>query len=70
MAEILPCFGIEFKIIPRKENGGAVISASRVRKHYENGNLDEIKDIVPLTTYNYLLNCHNKGIHGTDKRES
>jgi [citrate (pro-3S)-lyase] ligase len=70
MVEILPRFGIEFKVIPRKENKGTVISASRVRKYYETGNLDEIKSIVPPTTYNYLIDCYNKGIHDTDKEKS
>jgi [citrate (pro-3S)-lyase] ligase len=69
MAEILPRFGIEFRVIPRKEREGSVISASRVRKHYENGDLDAVKNIVPLTTYTYLTDCYNKGVHDTGKRK-
>jgi [citrate (pro-3S)-lyase] ligase len=59
MEEILPRFAIKFKVIPRKESNGQVISASRVRKYYESGNIKEIKEIVPSTTYNYLLARHD-----------
>jgi [citrate (pro-3S)-lyase] ligase len=54
MAELLPCYSIEFRVIPRKESGGQVISASRVREYYENGNLEKIRELVPQTTYEYL----------------
>lgn len=56
MKEILPKFGMEFIAIPRKkddENIG-VISASRVRKHFEKGELLEIKQLVPESTFIYL----------------
>jgi [citrate (pro-3S)-lyase] ligase len=55
MADILPCYSIEFKIIPRKEKDGQIISASLVRKYYEQGNLTAIEGLVPSGTYNYLL---------------
>jgi [citrate (pro-3S)-lyase] ligase len=55
MADILPRYSIEFKVIPRKEEDGQVISASRVRKYYEQGNLAAIEGLVPHGTYNYLL---------------
>lgn len=57
MSEILPKHGIKFDVIPRKkdDNGVGVISASRVRKYLEEGKLEEIKQIVPPTTYNYLI---------------
>lgn len=62
MKEILPQYGIEFHPIARKcDNDGAqVISASRVRKYYEEGNLDFIKKIVPLTTYSYLCERYKR----------
>ena len=62
MAEILPKNGIRFDVIPRKndEEGIGVISASRVRKCLENGNLDEIKQIVPPTTYDYLVSRYKR----------
>ncbi len=62
MAEILPKHGIKFDVIPRKkdDDGAGVISASRVRKCLEEGKLDEIKHLVPATTYDYLLERYKK----------
>lgn len=62
MKEILPQYGIEFRAIPRKEDdeGIGVISASRVRRHFEKGELTEIKKIVPKTTYDYLVVRYNR----------
>ncbi len=59
MKDILPKFGIKFVEIPRKEFNGDVISASRVRKLLTNKNFDEIKKIVPQTTYEYLINNYS-----------
>lgn len=57
MKEILPRYGIEFHPIPRilDDGNSEVISASRVRRYYENGCLEEIKTLVPATTYEYLF---------------
>lgn len=62
MKEILPQYGMEFRAIPRKEDdeGVGVISASRVRKYFEKGELSEIKKIVPQTTYDYLVARYNR----------
>lgn len=54
MAKILPRYGIEFEEIPRKEQDGEVISASRVRKLLETKDFAEIAKIVPPTTLEYL----------------
>ncbi|MCL2023342.1 MAG: adenylyltransferase/cytidyltransferase family protein [Oscillospiraceae bacterium] len=54
MQRILPKYGIEFDVIPRKDFGGEVISASRVRKLLETKDFDSIKNIVPTTTLEYL----------------
>ena len=56
MKEILPQYGIEFQPIARKcdSDGSQVISASRVRKYFESGDLESLKTIVPPTTYRYL----------------
>ena len=54
MKQILPKYGIEFREIPRKELGGTVISASRVRKLLKENNFEDIRAIVPETTFNYL----------------
>jgi [citrate (pro-3S)-lyase] ligase len=54
MQRLLPKYGIDFEVIPRKESGGGVISASRVRKLLENKDFNAIKEIVPKTTFDYL----------------
>jgi len=54
MKDILPKYGIELNEIPRKELGEMVISASRVRKAIEEKKWDEVKVLVPKTTYEYL----------------
>ena len=54
MARILPEYGVSFEVIPRKETNGGVISASRVRKLLEENNFEEISELVPPTTLDYL----------------
>jgi [citrate (pro-3S)-lyase] ligase len=55
LAGILPRYGIAFEVIPRFELGGEAISASRVRDLLAKNKLEEIKKLVPKTTYDYLL---------------
>ena len=60
MKNTLPQHGIELIEIPRRESGGDAISASRVRKLMEEKRMDEIRALVPETTYEYLRNLvHN-----------
>lgn len=54
MKELLPKYGIELREIPRKESGNSVISASRVRRYLKEKRWNEIKEIVPITTYEFL----------------
>ena len=54
MQQILPRYGVAVEEVPRKSQGGEVISASRVRKLLQQGLLKEIKPLVPATTYEYL----------------
>lgn len=55
MRRILPEYGIDLVIIPRKEMGGEPISASRVRALLDEKRFDEISVIVPETTLDYLV---------------
>ena len=55
----LPKYGIQLKEIARKESGDSVISASRVRKYIEEKNWNEIKKIVPNTTYDFLIDKYS-----------
>ena len=56
----LPQYGVEVHELPRIENGGAAISASRVRALFEAGRMDEIRPLVPDTTYEYLLGLYEQ----------
>lgn len=62
MYEILPQYGIQFCEIPRKQDdeGVGVISASRVRKLLKEGDFDELKKLVPQTTFDYLVKHYKK----------
>lgn len=56
MKEWLPSYGIEVVEIPRlADRGGAAVSASTVRRLMREGNLGKARDIVPPSTWNYLI---------------
>ena len=55
MKRILPACGMKFVVIPRLENGGEVISASRVRRCLQEKDFATISRIVPETTLAYLI---------------
>lgn len=57
MKQLLPQYGIRFLEIERKQLDTQVISASLVRLHLKNKQFDEIKKLVPISTYNYIM--HN-----------
>lgn len=46
---------LELVILKRKEMESDVISASRVRANLKEGKLDSVKDLVPKTTFDFLL---------------
>lgn len=54
MEEKLPGYGVECKIVPRKECDGRVISASDVRVALKEQDLDKLKQLVPETTIKYF----------------
>lgn len=54
MKVVLPTYGIKVKEIPRKTFNDKPISASLVRKFLNNGEIEKLKEIVPITTYNHL----------------
>lgn len=62
MKKILPGYGIEFVEIPRLTTDGKedVISASKVRKALKEEDYEKLKNYVPETTFNYLME-HYKG---------
>ncbi|MCL1994515.1 MAG: [citrate (pro-3S)-lyase] ligase [Spirochaetes bacterium] len=54
MGESLPAAGITCTVIPRKEFQGVPISASRVRKLLQAGDVQATKEMVPPTTFDYF----------------
>lgn len=54
LADILPQHGIEIRIMERIAIGGQPVSASRVRSLIREGKWDEIRPLVPDSTYRYL----------------
>lgn len=54
MARQLPQAGIDCIIVPRREAAGAPISASTVRKLLQEGRLEDIRGLVPESTYAYF----------------
>lgn len=60
MRERLPLYNIKFIEIPRLRKDGEVISAKRVRKLISLGRLEELQNLVPATTYQYLMRKYGK----------
>lgn len=60
MARLLPKYGITFRQVRRKKAGEQVISASLVRRLLEKHRYEEIKELVPETTYRYLRKGSSK----------
>lgn len=54
LSTALPEAGVACHIIPRKEADGKAISASTVRSCIHAGRLEEIRGLVPETTYRYF----------------
>lgn len=67
MKRILPRYGIKVIEIPRVKRNEHVISASKVRKLWEQGELSKVKEYVPDCTYQYLLHRSMKK-SGVEKR--
>ena len=58
LKEFLPQHGITLKVIPRLEMSGAAISASHVRDLIDSKDFQAVKSLVPITTYDFLINNH------------
>ena len=54
LQKYLPKYGVELKVIDRKDYDGQVISASTVRQHIRDGEIDKIKPLVPKATYDFV----------------
>lgn len=54
MAAELPKMGIECRIVPRKAVGNAPISASTVRTCLKNGDMEDLRALVPPATFDFF----------------
>lgn len=60
MAQALPPRGIAVELVERKWINGGPVSASRVRRLLAQGRLEDIRPLVPPTTYAYLASPPEK----------
>lgn len=60
MKRELPHYGIRFVEIPRKQIEGTVVSASTVRRLSAEGKWEDVRKLVPSTTYSFLVNWFRK----------
>lgn len=62
MKKLLPGYGIELVEIPRfaAEGDAEAVSASRVRKLAEAGDMEAVKALVPATTYDIIIKSLDK----------
>lgn len=70
MKEILPQYNIEVIEISRLKKEGFVISASKVREAIKNNQIESLKQLVPSTTYEYLISEEAKTIIEKIKRSN
>jgi len=70
MEKILPSCGIEMIIIPRLMDGNKAVSASTVRDLIKQDRMEDIKYIVPETTYDFLVSEEASGIVENIRRSS
>lgn len=55
MLRVLPAHGVEVKIIPRLAVDGEIVSASQVRELIRRERWSRIRELVPPSTYDYLV---------------
>ncbi len=62
MQEILPPLGMEVEVIPRMTGKGGAVSATKVRKAMADGALEDLKEWVPPSTYDFLVSEEGRNI--------
>ncbi len=62
LMEVLPSYDVEVRLVERIALDGAAVSASRVRELIKAERWEEIKKIVPESTYCFLLSREAEGI--------
>lgn len=69
MARRLPELGVECEVVPRLERDGQPISASTVRKAIHDGRLEDIRPLVPESTWNFFNSPEAGPVIETIRRE-
>lgn len=69
MLEKLPRLGVDCVEIPRLESDGKIISASTVRQAIKDGKLEEIRDFLPPTTYEFFAGEEGAAVCAAIRRE-
>jgi len=62
LSRVLPAKGIDVEIIDRLCEGDAPISASSVRRLFAAGKMEELRALVPETTYRFLASAEGEKI--------
>lgn len=63
MSEELPKYGVRLRIISRREDAGNTpISASRVRAMLKDGKLESLRQLVPETTFAFLVSPEGRDL--------
>ncbi len=69
MTARLPELRVECRVIPRLERGGRPVSASTVRQAIHDGRLENIRPLVPESTWNYFHSQEAEAIITAIQRE-
>jgi [citrate (pro-3S)-lyase] ligase len=69
MLDKLPKLGVDCTEIARLESDGKIISASTVRQAIHDDKLEEIKDFLPPTTYEFFAGPEGAAVRAAIKRE-
>lgn len=69
MTRRLPELGIECRVVPRLERDGQSVSASTVRQAIHDGRLEDIRPLVPETTWRYFSSPEAQPVIDAIRRE-
>lgn len=69
MKRILPTYGVIVEEIPRLEKEGRAVSASTVRELIRQDRLDEVRRLVPESTWNYLSSEESAAVRDKIRHE-
>lgn len=68
MAQLLPERGIRFVEIPRRAEEGQAVSASAVRRAIRDGRMEEMRAMVPQTTWDFFQSPQGQAVAETIRR--